>query len=271
MSRPRIMGVLNVTPDSFSDGGRWMQFEAAVERGLEMAAQGADIIDVGGESTRPGAEPVEASEELARVEPVVRALARAGLTVSIDTQKPSVAHACLTAGAQIVNDVGALSAPGMTEICAAFGCTVCLMHMKGQPRTMQQSPEYRDVKAEVKAFLLNRAEMIQDAGVASEKIWIDPGIGFGKTLRHNLELLHGLGEMVSLGYPVLIGVSRKSFLGSLQSISGEPEPVEARLSGTLAAQVLAQMQGASIIRCHDVVETRRAAEVAAAVLDPSLY
>jgi dihydropteroate synthase len=266
MSRPRIMGVLNVTPDSFSDGGRWLKADLAIERGLQMVEEGAEIIDVGGESTRPGAQPVDEDEERARVEPVVRALCRAGITVSVDTSKPAVAHSCLAAGAAIINDVAALAAPGMAELCAASGCTVVLMHMKGSPRTMQAAPRYGDVVAEVKAFLQERADCVQAAGVAPQRIWIDPGIGFGKTTAHNLALLRRSRELASLGYPLLIGASRKAFIGRISGSEDAPEPVEERLAGTIAAHVLAQAAGAAIIRAHDVRQARQAADVAHAIL-----
>jgi dihydropteroate synthase len=259
------MGILNVTPDSFSDGGRHLDGRTAVEAAVQMVADGADIVDVGGESTRPGAEPVSESVELERVVPVVQALADRGIRVSVDTMKPAVARAALRAGASIVNDVNALRAPGMAELCAEAGCTVCLMHMQGEPRTMQANPVYGDVVEEVRSFLAERAEAVQRAGVSPERIWIDPGIGFGKTTEHNLLLLRNLDRIAGLGYPVLVGVSRKAFIGRLLRSHDDPLPVDERLEGTLAAQVLAQANGAAVIRAHDVRESSRALRIAAAI------
>lgn len=253
------MGVLNVTPDSFSDGGLFSDPRSAIARGLQMVEQGADLIDVGGESTRPGAAPVPAEEEEARVLPVVVALAKNGVSVSIDTSKPEVARSCLAAGAAVVNDVTALRDPEMREVCAAAKCTVCLMHMQGEPRTMQTDPHYGNVVEDVTLSLLESASR---AGLPKERIWLDPGIGFGKTVEHNLCLLGNLEVLVATGYPVLVGVSRKSFIGRILGIE-----VEQRLEGTLAAQVIAQMKGARIVRAHDVLEARRAAAIAQAVMD----
>jgi dihydropteroate synthase len=259
----RIMGVLNVTPDSFSDGGEWFAHDAAVARGHELIAQGAAIVDVGGESTRPGAEPVGEDEELARVVPVVEALAGAGAQVSVDTSKAAVARAALTAGASFVNDVTALRGdPAMAALAAEAGCDVCLMHMLGEPRTMQADPRYDDVVSDVKAFLEERLRAAVAAGVAEERIALDPGIGFGKTLEHNLELLRRLGEIVALGRPVVVGTSRKSFLGR---ITGRDDPHQ-RVMGTVATNVLALERGAQIFRVHDVAATRDALAVAAATL-----
>jgi dihydropteroate synthase len=218
------------------------------------------LVDVGGESTRPGAAPVTAEEELRRVLPVVRELCAEGVPVSVDTSKAEVAARCLEAGAVVVNDVTAMRSPEMVRVCADFGCTVCLMHMKGEPRTMQQSPTYSDVVREVKEFLVHRAEQATEAGV--KDVWIDPGIGFGKTLEHNLQLISATGEFAATGFPVLIGVSRKSFIGRLLGDA----PVEARLEGSLAAQVVAQCKGARIVRAHDVAAAHNAALVAGAVL-----
>jgi dihydropteroate synthase len=259
------MGVLNVTPDSFSDGGQFSHPDEAVAAGLRMVSEGADLIDVGGESTRPGAAGVSLDEELARVTPVVEGLCRAGVAVSIDTSKHEVAHRCLELGAVVVNDVTALRDPLMVEVCADAGCTVCLMHMQGEPRTMQEAPFYHDVVSEVSRELSERASLIEKAGVLRERIWLDPGIGFGKTLEHNLTLLAHLDELVELGYPVLVGVSRKSFLGRLLG-KEKPAPVELRLEGSIAAQVLAQAKGARILRVHDVAQAKRAAVVADAIL-----
>jgi dihydropteroate synthase len=259
------MGILNVTPDSFSDGGVHFDTQTAIDAGFRMRDEGADIIDIGGESTRPNSEPVSMEEELRRTLPVVQALAQRGIPVSIDTSKPEVARQALEAGAGIVNDVTAFSDPGMAPLCAQHGCTVCLMHMKGTPRTMQQDPTYEDVVAEVRDFLLERTQHAEAQGIARESIWIDPGIGFGKTVEHNLQLLRNLDEFVLTGYNVLIGVSRKSFIGRILNPE-TPLPADQRLEGTLAAQVLAQAMGAKIIRAHDVKESRRAIEMAKAIL-----
>lgn len=253
------MGVLNVTPDSFSDGGQFSTLDVAVARGLEMVAQGADLVDVGGESTRPGAAPVSEEDETARVLPVVEALTKQGVSVSIDTSKSNVANHCLDAGAVVVNDVTALREPEMRDVCATSDCTVCLMHMQGEPRTMQESPHYDDVVSDVCDELLGFAER---SGVAKERIWLDPGIGFGKTLAHNLQILANLESFVETGYPILVGVSRKSFIGKILGTE-----VDQRLEGTLAAQVIAQMKGARILRVHDVLEAKRASLVAQAIVE----
>ncbi len=246
------MGVLNVTPDSFSDGGLWLDAEAAIAHGLEMVAQGADIVDVGGESTRPGAEPVEEVEERRRVIPVIQALAPR-VRVSIDTRKAGVAEAALAVGATLVNDVSA----SLWPIAAAGRAGWVAMHMRGEPRTMQQEPIYDDVVAEVKAFLTDRADQAEAAGVS--EIWIDPGIGFGKTVEHNLSLLRHLSELVDTGRPVVIGTSRKSFLGRLAAPAGQPPvPADDRLEGSLATAVWAAVQGAGIVRAHDVEPTVQA-------------
>jgi dihydropteroate synthase len=258
----RLMGIVNVTPDSFSDGGLYLDADAAIAHGRELLADGADLVDVGGESTRPGAAAVSADEELRRTEPVVRALAAGGATVSIDTSKAAVARAALDAGAEIVNDVTALVAePELADLCGERDCGLVLMHMQGTPRTMQDSPAYDDVVDDVKAFLAERIEFAVSRGVAEERIWVDPGIGFGKTLAHNLELLGRLGELRDLGRPILIGTSRKSFLGKLTG----REPGE-RLGGTIASNVLALMRGAEIFRVHDVRAVREALVVAEAVV-----
>jgi len=258
------MGILNVTPDSFSDGGLFLETDAAIHAGMRMAEEGADIIDVGGESTRPGSEGVTVDEELRRVLPVVSALASEGLRVSIDTSKAVVAQAGLEAGAWMVNDVTALSDAMMPGLFAEYGCAVCLMHMQGKPRSMQANPHYDDVITEVREFLLGQAAVAEEAGVDPEKIWLDPGIGFGKTVEHNLTLLQGLSNLVETGHPILVGVSRKSFLAKLSE--GEPLSSGERLAGTLAVQTLAQASGARCIRAHDVKEARRAIDAAAAVL-----
>lgn len=263
--RPKLMGVVNVTPDSFSDGGLYLDADAAVAHGEELAAEGAAILDVGGESTRPGAEPVGAEEERARVEPVVARLAAAGHTVSVDTSKATVAEAALGAGAQIVNDVTALRGdPEIGALCAERGAGLVLMHMQGEPRTMQDEPAYDDVVEDVRAFLAERVEAARGMGASEERIWLDPGIGFGKTLEHNLELLRRLGELRGLGRPLVVGTSRKSFIGKIDG-SGVGE----RLGGTIASSVLAAAAGADVLRVHDVAEIAQAMAMAAAVLAPS--
>lgn len=258
----KLMGVVNVTPDSFSDGGLYLDPDAAIEHGQELEAAGAEILDVGGESTRPGAEEVSPGEELRRVVPVIEGLAGGGAEISVDTSKAAVAGAALEAGAAIVNDVTALRGdPAMAALCADRGATVVLMHMLGTPRTMQRDPVYTDVVAEVKSFLAERLEVAVAAGVSVERIWLDPGIGFGKTAEHNLELLRRLGELRELGRPLVIGTSRKSFIGRLDgSDAGE------RLGGTIASSVLAAAEGADVLRVHDVAEVGQAMAVAGAIL-----
>jgi dihydropteroate synthase len=257
----RVMGVVNVTPDSFSDGGLFLDPEAAIAHGRELAAQGADILDVGGESTRPRAEAVGAEEELRRTQPVVEALA-GEFTVSIDTSKAAVAEAALDAGAAIVNDVTALRGdPELAPLCADRGCEVVLMHMLGTPRTMQDDPRYDDVVDEVKGFLTARIAAAIEAGIDERRIWVDPGIGFGKTVEHNLELLRRLGELGELGRPIVVGTSRKRFLGALTG-----REVDERLGGTVASSVLAIAAGADVVRVHDVAAVREAIEVAEVVL-----
>jgi len=267
------MGVVNVTPDSFSDGGEFLDPGAAIAHARELIAEGADILDIGGESTRPGAQPVSAPEELERVLPVLEGLAGApGAQISIDTSKASVARAALAAGASLVNDVSALRAdPQMAGLIADSGAECCLMHMLGEPRTMQRvgGPQYTDVVDEVRAFLEERLGFAAAAGIAEERIMLDPGIGFGKTLEHNLELLERLEELTALGRPLLVGTSRKGFLGRiLADAAGESEPVgiAARLPGTIATNVIALERGASVFRVHDVAPVRAALAVAAATL-----
>jgi dihydropteroate synthase len=257
------MGVLNITPDSFSDGGAWLSVENAVAHARQMADAGADIIDIGGESTRPGSAPVSAGEELQRVIPVIEAL-RAGIDVpvSIDTQKPAVMRAAVAAGAVMINDVNALQADGAIETAASLGVPVCLMHMQGIPETMQETPDYQDVVAEVVSFLGARAAACEAAGIARGQIVLDPGFGFGKTVGHNLSLLRRLDALVALGYPVLVGLSRKSLIGKVLGL-----PVDKRLYPSIALAVLAVWQGASIVRCHDVRQTREAALMCRAVMD----
>ena len=243
----RVMGIVNVTPDSFSDGGLYLDPEEAVSHGLELLDEGADLVDLGGESTRPGAEPVAPEEELRRVTPVVERLAERA-TVSIDTSKAVVAEAAIGAGAAMVNDVTALRGdPEMAATCAEAGVEVVLMHMLGEPRTMQEDPAYGDVVDEVLEFLLERARVAEEAGIARERIWIDPGIGFGKTAEHNFALLAATDRFVETGFRVLVGPSRKRFIGSLDG-SGEAE----RLGGTVAACLVAAEKGASAVRVHDV-------------------
>jgi dihydropteroate synthase len=257
LDRPRVMGIINVTPDSFSDGGRWAATDAAVAHGLALAAQGADILDVGGESTRPGAAAVPLEEELRRVVPVVRELARqTAVPVSVDTSKAAVARQALAAGACIVNDVTAMTGdPEMPAVVACHGAGIVLMHMRGTPRDMQCQPCYADVVAEVHAALAGHLAAARQAGVAPEAMLIDPGIGFGKTVRHNLELLAGLPKLAALA-PVLVGASRKRFIGELTGA-----PVEARLAGSLAVAIWCVQQGAAVVRVHDVGETCAALRV----------
>jgi len=268
----RLMGIVNVTPDSFSDGGRFLAPDAALAHARELAAEGAEILDVGGESTRPGAEPVSPAEELRRVLPVLEGLAEAapGAQLSIDTTKAQVARAAIAAGAQLVNDVSALRGdPGMAELIADSGVECCLMHMLGEPRTMQRDPRYEDVVDEVRAFLEERLEFAVAAGIPEQRIMLDPGIGFGKTLAHNLELLRRLSELAGLGRPLVVGTSRKGFLGVLGARAhGHEQPLEPtrRLPGTIATSVLAFERGASVLRVHDVAPVAEALAVAAATL-----
>jgi dihydropteroate synthase len=257
------MGILNVTPDSFSDGGRFTVPEQAIAHAVAMVEAGAAVIDVGGESTRPGADEVSEIAELERVIPVIEALRQAvDVPLSIDTRKPGVMQAAVAAGAGLVNDVSALREPGALATAAALRVPVCLMHMQGTPRTMQQAPAYVDVVAEVTGFLLGRADACQAAGIAREHIVLDPGFGFGKTTAHNLRLLQQLDRLVAHGYPVLAGLSRKSLIGNVLGL-----PVDKRLYPGLALAVIAVWQGAAIIRTHDVAATREAIEMCHAVRD----
>jgi len=257
-----VMGVVNVTPDSFSDGGLFLDPEAAVAHGRELIEAGAEILDVGGESTRPGAEPVGEDEELRRVVPVIEGLRDGSSRISIDTSKAAVAAAALKTGAEIVNDVTALRGdPEMAALCADRGATVVLMHMLGEPRTMQDNPRYDDVVADVKAFLAQRLEAAVAAGIEEDRVWLDPGIGFGKTGAHNMELLRRLGELRDLGRPLVVGTSRKSFIGKVDG-----SPADQRLGGTIASSVLAATEGADVLRVHDVAEVRQALTVATAIL-----
>jgi len=261
LAEPVVMGILNVTPDSFSDGGRHADIDAAVEWGLAMAAEGAAIIDVGGESTRPGAAPVDLEEELARVVPVIERLARrAGIPISVDTTKPEVMRAAVAAGACLINDVRALQAPGALVAAAETGAGICLMHMLGEPRTMQVDPQYRSVVEDVRDDLRRRIAACEAAGIPRERICVDPGIGFGKRPEHNLALLAALDRLADPGIPVLVGVSRKSLLGIITG-----RPIGERLAGSVALAALSVMGGAAIIRAHDVAATVDAVKVASAL------
>jgi dihydropteroate synthase len=258
------MGVVNVTPDSFSDGGRFLDPASALAHARRLIAEGADILDIGGESTRPGAAPVSEAEELARVVPLIAAIrGESDIAISIDTMKPAVARAAVAAGATLWNDVAALRfAPDAPEVAAELGCEVVLMHMLGQPGTMQDAPRYDDVVAEVEAFLLARALTAMAAGVAREKIWLDPGIGFGKTPAHNLALLAALPRFVALGYPVLLGASRKRFIAAIDPLAGEAGD---RLGGSLAAHLHGAAAGVAAVRVHDVRQTVQALAVWGAI------
>lgn len=260
--RPLLLGIVNVTPDSFSDGGRYFDSEAAVAHAVRLVEEGADMLDIGAESTRPGAAPVEAIEELRRLIPVVKAIAKAvAVPISVDTSKASVAKAAIDEGAVIVNDVTGLQGdPAMVDLIAQTGAGIVLMHMQGTPQTMQQAPEYQDVVEDVAAFLSARAQYAIGRGVAQSQIILDPGIGFGKVLVQNLDLLGQLSRFIQLGYPLLIGPSRKSFIGQLTG-----QPVEDRAWGTAAAVAIAVEQGAHILRVHDVRAMRDVVEVAAAI------
>ena len=261
LTRVQVMGVLNVTPDSFSDSGHFFSTAAAVAHGVRLAEEGAALIDVGGESTRPGADPVAAEEELRRVLPVIAALrAATPAIISVDTSKPEVMRAAVAAGAGLINDVRALRAPGALAAAAASGCAVCLMHMRGEPRTMQQAPAYTDVLAEVRAFLRERVTVSVAAGISAEGLLVDPGFGFGKTFAHNLTLLRQLPQLAADGVPVLVGLSRKSMLGTLTD-----RPPGERVYGSVALAVIAALNGARIIRAHDVAATVDALKVTAAV------
>lgn len=260
---PRVMGIVNNTPDSFSGDGLGGSIAAAIDRGLAMFRDGATIVDVGGESTRPGAEPVSTEEEMKRTISVVEALSEARPNgVSIDTMKPEVAQAALLAGAAIVNDVSGLRNRKMLDVVVEHDAAVIIMHMRGDPRTMQVRPRYRDVVKDVTNYLETQVAAAERAGVQSNKIMVDPGIGFGKTVEHNLELIAGLRDIRRIGKPIVIGVSRKAFIGKITGM-----PVDRRLEGSLAATVLAVREGASIVRVHDVAETVRALAVAKAILD----
>ena len=265
LTRPVVMGVVNVTPDSFSDGGKFIERNKAIDHANQLVAEGAAILDIGGESTRPGAAEVSVEEEIRRVIPVIEALTAAGVNavISIDTSKPEVMREAAKAGAGLINDVRALAAPGSLEIAAESRCAVCLMHMQGDPRTMQSAPAYGDVVTEVKAFLQQRAENCRKAGIAADRIALDPGFGFGKTLAHNAALLRSLDTYQDTGYALLVGLSRKSML---QKILGRP--VGERLYGSLALAVMAALKGAHIVRAHDVAATADALKTVAAIQRP---
>lgn len=260
LDRPLVMGIVNVTPDSFSDGGRFFERDQAIAQARRLLDEGADLLDLGAESTRPGAAPVSEAEELDRLLPVLEAVRDAPVPISIDTLKPGVMRAAIAAGASLVNDVNALRAPGAIEAVAAGDAGVCLMHMQGEPRTMQHAPHYDDVVAEVKAFLAERVAACEAAGIGRDRILIDPGFGFGKTVEHNLTLLRDLHAFADLGVTVLAGLSRKSTLGRITG-----RPAEQRLAASLSAAVLAAERGARIVRVHDVAETRDALAVLAAI------
>jgi len=262
LSQPKVMGILNITPDSFSDGGDFLSFDLAMEQAQRMVEEGAAIIDVGGESTRPGAQSVTEAEELNRVIPVIEGIAKnLSIPISIDTSKPNVMKAAVAAGAGLINDVQALQMPGAIEAAAKLDVPVCLMHMQGEPRTMQQAPHYGDVVSEVKSFLAQRIDCCIAAGIARDRLLVDPGFGFGKSLDHNWTLLRNLQNITELDLPVLVGVSRKSMIGALLD-----EPADRRLFGGLAVAVLAVERGACIIRTHDVKPTVDALAVTIAVM-----
>ena len=256
LAQPRVMGILNVTPDSFFDGGRYVDREQALDHARQMFADGADIVDIGGESTRPGAAPVPLEDELARVIPLVETLASEQRLVSVDTMKPAVMKAAISAGAAMINDVRALSEPGALDTVAASAVAICVMHMRGLPHNMQAAPTYVDVVEEVHGFLVQRAQACEAAGIAAARIAIDPGFGFGKTMAHNLALLRSLSSLAAAGYPVLVGLSRKSTIGT---ITGR-DPLE-RIAGSIGAALAAVARGAAIVRVHDVRETVDALKV----------
>jgi dihydropteroate synthase len=260
LDRPLIMGVVNVTPDSFSDGGHFLQAQAAVDHARRRIEDGADLLDVGGESTRPGAAPVTLDEERRRVLPVIEALSGAGVPLSVDTQKPELMREAVAAGATLINDVNGFEAPGALAAAAGSDCAICIMHRQGDARTMQQAPQYSDVVAEVDAWLRQRAAAAEQSGIVRDRIVVDPGFGFGKTLEHNLALLRGLEVIAAAGYPVLTGLSRKSMIGALTG-----KPVGGRMAGSVAAALLAAQRGAAILRVHDVAATRDALAVWSAV------
>lgn len=256
--RTLVMGVLNVTPDSFSDGGLFIDAEKAIEHARQMIEDGADIIDVGGESTRPGSEPISEDEELARILPIIKNLAKINITLSVDTCKPFVAGKCVEMGAHIINDITGLRNQAMIDLASELKAPVVIMHMKGEPKNMQQNPIYNDVVSEIRGFFLERISKAKKSGI--DKIIIDPGIGFGKTAEHNLQILKRLNEFKGLNCPILVGPSRKSFIGSVTGLS-----VNERLEGTLASVAIAAMNGANIVRVHDVKGCKRAVQIADAI------
>lgn len=263
LTRPHVMGIINVTPDSFSDGGKYVAVDMAVAHARQLIDEGADILDIGGESTRPGAEPVSLQQELARVIPVIEALSSTTpVPLSIDTYKPEVMRAAIHAGAHIVNDVRALQEHGALEVVASSDAGVCLMHMQGMPQTMQLNPTYGDVVLEVEQFLMERVNTCLASGISAERILLDPGFGFGKTKQHNIALIQHLGDLADLGYPLLVGLSRKSVLGK---IAGGDE--QQRLHAGLAASVISVLKGAKIVRVHDVKATVDALKVVSAVMN----
>ena len=264
LAKPLVMGVVNMTPDSFSDGGKFFSTAAAIDHARQLIDEGADILDIGGESTQPGAKPVDTAEELRRVLPFIEAMKNHAVPISIDTMKPEVMRAAIQAGVSMVNDVNALSADGAIEVCAQSNVGVCLMHMQGMPRTMQLEPNYADVVAEVKAFLAARAHACEQAGIAKNRIAIDPGFGFGKNREHNLALLRRLGEFHDLGYALLVGLSRKSVLGKITG-----QEVVSRVPASVAAAMLAVQNGAQIVRVHDVRATKDALAILQAVQETS--
>ena len=262
LTSPRVMGILNVTPDSFSDGGHYLQTDIAVTQAYKFIEEGADIIDIGGESTRPNAEPVSLQEELDRVIPVIESLAsKIDIPISIDTYKPAVMHAAIAAGASIVNDVKALQEAGAIEAVANADVAVCLMHMQGEPRNMQDDPHYDDVVEDVVTFLLDRVAICEQAGIKKNRLLIDPGFGFGKTRMHNITLIQQLNTLVNTGYPVLVGLSRKSVLGQITG-----NDIDARLYVSVSAAVVSAINGAKILRVHDVKATVEALKVVTAIL-----
>ena len=261
LSAPRVMGIVNVTPDSFSDGGKFNRSDKAIAHAMQLVEEGADILDIGGESTRPGATPVPLEEELKRVLPVIKALAQAGVPLSIDTYKPEVMRAAIDSGVDMVNDVRALQAPNAMEIVAKSHVGVCLMHMQGLPQNMQVDPQYADVVLEVMEFLAARLQAAEAAGISRNRLLLDPGFGFGKRTAHNLTLLNHLSSLQSLGIPLLVGLSRKSVLGQVAGLD-----VDERLHASIAASVLSAIKGANIVRVHDVKPTVDALKVVAAVM-----
>jgi dihydropteroate synthase len=257
LSAPRIMGIVNVTPDSFSDGGKFFSRDAAIRQAIKLVEDGADILDIGGESTRPGSTPVEEQEEIDRIAPVIEAISsELDVPISIDTMKAGVMRAAVAAGAGLINDVNALRGEGALEAAAELDVPVCLMHMQGTPQTMQKEPDYQDVVSEVEAFLLERVSVCEQAGIPAERIMLDPGFGFGKRARHNLRLMKHLPRLTALPYPVLVGVSRKSIIGDMLKVD-----VKERLAGSLALASIAVWQGAKLIRTHDVRETAQAVKL----------